>query len=204
MNKIRAQQWYNGQSPRNLSGFINDKSNRLIGWPTIRQLRIKSHQCSYPKLRVNCSQDYSSSTEDTDSFLPEWINETNNEFNPSILRAFEYQTNEQLDTYVYLGDHGSYTGNGYVYEFRGRLNEIRTNLSQLHRLEWIDNYTRAVIIQLNLYNPNVELFTSVIFLSEFLSTGGVYSTVRFEPFTLIGKFLHFHYEESPSFVFFVL
>jgi hypothetical protein len=41
VSNIRAQQWYNGDPPRNLSGFINDKSNRLIGWATMRQLRIK-------------------------------------------------------------------------------------------------------------------------------------------------------------------
>jgi Polycystin cation channel len=39
-----------------------------------------------------------------------------------------------------------------------------------------------VIIQLSLYNPNVGLFTSVTFLIEFLSIGGIYPTVRFEPF----------------------
>jgi hypothetical protein len=63
-----------------------------------------------------------------------------------------------LNTYVYIGDHGSYSGNGYVYEFRGRLIDIENNLSQLHQLKWIDNYTRAVLIQLSLYNPNVQLF----------------------------------------------
>jgi hypothetical protein len=42
ISNIRAQQWYNGQPPRNLTGFINDKSNRLIGWVTMRQLRVKS------------------------------------------------------------------------------------------------------------------------------------------------------------------
>jgi hypothetical protein len=41
VSNIRAQQWYNCDPPRNLSGFINDKSNRLIGWATMRQLRIK-------------------------------------------------------------------------------------------------------------------------------------------------------------------
>lgn len=41
VNKVRAQTWYNGDQPRNLSGYLNDKTNRLIGWVTIRQLRVK-------------------------------------------------------------------------------------------------------------------------------------------------------------------
>ena len=188
MNKIRAQQWYNGQSPRNLSGFLDDKSNRLIGWPTMRQLRIKSHPCSYEKFRSNCVNDYERFNEETDSFFPHWINETINEYSSSVVHAFEYKTTKELDTFFYAGDHGSYSGHGYVYEFRGRLNEIRRNLSQLHQLEWIDNLTRAVIIQMNLYNPNVQLFTSVTLLTEFLSTGGVFSTARFEPFDFLGEF----------------
>ena len=45
---------------------------------------------------------------------------------------------------------------------------------------------RAIIIQLSLYNPNVQLFTSVTFLSEFLSTGGIDSQSRFEPLNFYG------------------
>ena len=44
---IRAQNWYNGEPPRNLSGFINDKTNRLIGWATMRQLRVKPSLFSF-------------------------------------------------------------------------------------------------------------------------------------------------------------
>ncbi|CAF4171018.1 unnamed protein product [Rotaria sp. Silwood2] len=33
--------WYNGQPINDSKGFLNDKTNRLIGWATMRQLRIK-------------------------------------------------------------------------------------------------------------------------------------------------------------------
>ena len=98
---------------------------------------------------------------------------------------------KDLDTYIYVGDHGSYGGGGYVYEFRGRLSDLQSNLSQLHQLEWIDSQTRAVIIQLTLYNPNVQLFTSLTFLAEFLSSSGVYPTSRFEPMNFYGNFISF-------------
>jgi hypothetical protein len=68
-----------------------------------------------------------------------------------------------LDTYTYR----SYGDGGYVYEFRGLLSDLRSNLSGLHELGWIDIQTRALIIQLSLYNPSVKLFTSVTFLAEF-------------------------------------
>ncbi|CAF4356149.1 unnamed protein product, partial [Adineta steineri] len=66
-------------------------------------------------------------------------------------------------------------------EFRGRLSDIKSNLSLLHQLQWIDSKTRAVIIQLTLYNPNVALYTSVTFLLEFLSASGISPSARFEP-----------------------
>ncbi len=40
VSNIHAQQWDNGDNTRNLSGFINDKINQLIGWSTMRQLTI--------------------------------------------------------------------------------------------------------------------------------------------------------------------
>lgn len=187
MGNLRAQQWYNGDSPRNLSEFIDDKSNRLIGWPVMRQLRIKSDVCPVPSLRSRCTQDYSLFNEEKGSFSPGWMNASAEEHSSSIRRAFKYKSSDELDSYVCVGDHGKYSGGGYVYEFRGRLADLQSNLSELHRLGWVDGQTRAIIIQLSLYNPNVQLFTSVTFLIESLSTGGLSAQSRFEPLNFYGK-----------------
>lgn len=167
--KIRAQRWYNGHPPQYLSGFIDDKNQRLISWPTMRQIRIRSTPCSAQKLETLCQDDYQLSNEEQRSFEPGWINETHGKVNSSIERAFVYRSSEELDSYWYIGDHATYSGNGFVYEFRGRLHEIKKNISELHRHGWIDNQTRAVIIEMNFYNPNVHLLTSMVLLAEFLS-----------------------------------
>jgi polycystin 1L2 len=188
VENLRAQDWYNGDIPRNLSGYINDKSNRLIGWATMRQLRIKSHRCSNQQIISTCQTDYNLFNEEKRSFQPGWlINQTTEKYSLSIQQSFEYKSNDVLDTYVYVGKHESYSGNGYVYEFRGRLSDLRSNISELHKLGWIDNKTRAVFLQISLYNPNVELFTSVTFLIEFLSTGGIYPQSRFQPMNFYGR-----------------
>jgi polycystin 1L2 len=185
----RAQEWYNGDAPRNLSGFINDKSNRLVGWIIMRQLRIKSNLCESQKMRIDCYDDYNLFNEEKQSFQPGWIiNQTNGIYSSAIEQAFIYQTSDELDTYIYVGNHQTYGSDGYVYEFRGRLNDLQTNLSELHQLEWIDKQTRAIIIQFSLYNPNPQLFTSITLLTEFLSTGGVESESRFEPISFESKF----------------
>ena len=193
MPNIRAQNWYNGEPPRNLSGFINDKSNRLIGWATMRQLRIKPDLCHVPgsvRQEISkCQVDYSLSSEEQRSFEPGWVNETTTVCSSAICRAFEYQSGDQRDTSIYVGDHATYGSGGYVYEFRGRLSDLQSNISQLHQLQWIDGQTRAVLIQISLYNPNVQMFTSVTLLVELLSTGGIFPQSLFEPLNFQGAFL---------------
>jgi hypothetical protein len=129
-----------------------------------------------------CYDGYSGATEETHSFSPGWvINGTINNSNSSINQAFRYQTSDQLDTYVYLGEYATYRSGGYVYEFRDSLSQIRNDLSQLHQLGWIDRQTRAVLIQINLYNPNIPIFTSANLLIEILPSSGIYPSARFDP-----------------------
>lgn len=188
MSNIQAQQWYNGDAPRYLSGFMNDKSNRLIGWVLMRQLRVKTSTCAVRSLRPICANDYNSFNEEKGSFQPGWIlGNTTSLTNSSIDHAFQYQSSEEFNADVYVGNHGTYNPGGYVYEYRGDVDDIHQNLSSLHDYGWIDNQTRAVIIELSLYNPNVQLFTSAMLLVEFLSTGGLDRTTRFQPFDLAGR-----------------
>ncbi|CAF3624741.1 unnamed protein product [Adineta steineri] len=182
VSNIRAQQWYNGDIPQYLNGFLNDKSSRLIGWATMRQLRVKSELCPDQRVISICEDSYNFFNEQTQLFQPGWTtNATTEEFSSSVIKAFNYSTSDELDTYTYVGEFGTYRGGGYVYKFRGPLSDMKTNLSRLHQLEWIDEKTRAVFIQLTLYNPSVQLLTAVTLLAEFLPTSGVYTTARFEP-----------------------
>ena len=45
VGNLRAQWWYSGDPPQHLTGFLNDKSTRLLGWATMRQLRVQSGWC---------------------------------------------------------------------------------------------------------------------------------------------------------------
>jgi hypothetical protein len=156
---------------------------------------------SMENLNLICGSDYSSFNEEDQSFLPGWImNTTTMNFSSSVGNAFKYKSSKELDTYAYMGDHGKYYGDGYMYEFRGRLTDLQSNLSQLHQFEWIDKKTRAVIIQLTLYNPNVGMFTSVILLAEFLSTGGVFPSSQIDPLNFQGLYLFYFWNIKLSFV----
>lgn len=43
----------------------------------------------------------------------------------------------------------------------------------LHNSSWIDSNTRAVVVEFNLYNPNLNLWGVCMYLIEFLQTGGI-------------------------------
>ncbi|CAF3631565.1 unnamed protein product [Rotaria sordida] len=182
--------WYNGQSTNDSNGYLNDKTTRLIGWATMRQLRIKPDTCrvkSYIRgLIGHCYDAYSASSEEKGSFSPGWTKNTTQNYSRLINQAFIYQTSEQLDTYIYIGEHGTYRSGGYVYEFRGSLSELYNDISELHQLEWIDKQTRAVIIQMNLYNPSIPTFTSAVMIIEILSSSGIFFNARFDPLSVDG------------------
>jgi hypothetical protein len=99
-----------------------------------------------------------------------------------------YNSSSNLDTYSYVGQQATYGGGGYVYEFRGLMNEMFANVSLLKDLSWLDVQTRAVIIQLSLYNPNVNLFIYVTILAEFLPTSGVLTSASIEPLSLLESY----------------
>ena len=45
ISELRAQAWYNGQPPFGLRGYIGDKTNRIIGYPLLRQVRVIPNSC---------------------------------------------------------------------------------------------------------------------------------------------------------------
>lgn len=189
MPKIRAQEWYNGDPPRDLSGFLSDRTNRFLGWPVMRQIRvINDSGCpianDFQSIIDRCVGDFHISNEDRRSFEPGWTSiRTNLSVSSSIRNAFIYRTEDQIDSFRFQSDRNIYPSGGYVYEFRGRFNELRGNLTLLHRYSWIDRFTRAVFLQFSLYNPNAQMFTSVICLVEFLASGAVIVQIRVDPFT---------------------
>ena len=45
MTNVRVQNWYNGKPPYGLRGYLDDRSNRIIGYGIIRQTRERFKAC---------------------------------------------------------------------------------------------------------------------------------------------------------------
>ena len=54
---LRAQSFYNGMPPYGLRGFIGDKTNRILGYGVLRQVRVKPITCRVVKRVHNITQE---------------------------------------------------------------------------------------------------------------------------------------------------
>lgn len=131
-----------------------------------------------------CTPSYKYINEDEGFYSYSWT-AYNESYEPEdgwsrIYSAFQYQTSEELGGDQIVGEYGIYDAGGFVYEMRGPLSQIIGNLTTLQELAWIDRQTRAVFIEFNLYNPNLNLFSVCLLSFEILSTGNLILSNRFD------------------------
>jgi polycystin 1L2 len=104
----------------------------------------------------------------------------------SIYKAFQYQTAEALQGSPIQGKFSTYDGSGYLYEMRGQLSFVQGNLTLLRKMNWVDRQTRAIFAEFSVYNPNINLVMVSTILVEFLSSGSILTTAKFDPLNLFG------------------
>jgi hypothetical protein len=105
-----------------------------------------------------------------------------------IYDSFQYQDWQTLqDSSSSQGQFNSYDGGGYVFALRGSLNYLQGNLSQLQQLNWIDKNTRAVFAEFSAYNTNINLVMVASILVEFLESGAILMSAKFQPLNLFGE-----------------
>ncbi|XP_078692733.1 polycystin-2-like [Branchiostoma floridae x Branchiostoma belcheri] len=79
-----------------------------------------------------------------------------------------------IDAFPYLGERGTYSAGGYVTSLGRTEQTSLARTAYLQRLDWLDDKTRAVFIELTLYNPHVNLFSVVSMAVEFTNLGATY------------------------------
>ena len=138
-----------------------------------------------------CTNDLNSQNQDRDSYGFQWSQFNKNYSVPngydSIYKAFQYQDTDKLQGSSIEGFYGTYEGSGYVYEMRGRLSYIKGNLSLLQQLQWIDRQTRAVVIEFSSFNPNINLIMVSTILVEFLPSGSIITSAKFDTLNLFSE-----------------
>ncbi len=135
-----------------------------------------------------CNADLNFFNEENQNYGFNWT-KFNESFVPAhgtnqLYKAFQYKDSSILQGYPYPGKYNTYMGGGYTYEFVGKLSYIKGNLSTLQQLGWIDRQTRAIFIEFSVYNPNINIIMVSTILFEFLPTGHILASARFDPLSL--------------------
>ncbi|XP_071129607.1 polycystin family receptor for egg jelly-like isoform X3 [Mytilus edulis] len=183
-NGLRALNYYNDEQPLFLRGYINDKQSRIMGYATMRQLRVTRGSCKVPDQVVGiiheCNDEYSVHNQDENSYEPGWKPLTGN----TSREEYRYTTANELEGYPYWGEVSMYSGGGYVVRLRGNVSTLRNKMIELQEEGWIDRYTRAVFVEFTVYNPGINLFAVSTMLAEFRPSQGIVPSYRFEPVNL--------------------
>ena len=136
-----------------------------------------------------CFPDLSFSNEDKGMYHYGWApyNESHTPDNGMglIYDSFQYKTAESLNSTYYQGTYSTYPGGGFVYQMRGQLSYLIGNISLLQQNNWIDRSTKAVFIEFSAFNPNINLVIVATLLVEFLPSGNVISTPRFDSVNMV-------------------
>ena len=128
---------------------------------------------------LRCTHSYSPSTAQTENFVPGWIPPSwIHNYNSSVPvsqrtrleRAFLF-TPPANHAQGYSGKITSYPSSGYVADLTEDPTAASRLLHDLDTSNWIDQYTRAVLVEFNVLNPNSKLFNQVILAFEYTTYG---------------------------------
>nr|XP_006820685.1 PREDICTED: polycystic kidney disease protein 1-like 2-like [Saccoglossus kowalevskii] len=150
-----------------------------IGPARLRQLRVRPELCDAPPLMdeyvKQCEVDYDvKKTEDRGLYGASWspINESFTEPDNPYALPWLFATAEELDGVSLYGQIAWYSGGGYTAELGSTIEKAYSMVDYLESTHWMDIRTRAVILELTVYNAQTDLFSMVTLISEFPSVGG--------------------------------
>ncbi|CAF1019415.1 unnamed protein product [Rotaria sordida] len=196
---LYAQAWYNN---KNLTWreklTIASRTSIRVGAPRIRQLRIKDNSCRihrrFKHMISHCRNDYNWFDDDTKDYTLRWekiLNKTtmkiNDEINNQTKRCktpWCYQNSFRTKNDPLSAIYKTYKGGGYVVSLGRTYQQAMSVLNELHLQNWLDQLTRAVIIDFSFYNANVNLFIAVTLSFEMTSMGSVIQDYRIKIFRL--------------------
>jgi hypothetical protein len=158
--------WYNDEPFKDTPAFrLFNYNYRLLGRVSLRQVRVKKNSCKVPTamqvLVSACYAEYKDSPEIEDQ-------ET---YGPADA-PFKWQSQQELKTRTYYGFYNSYGGGGYRVLLSNEAEATESTLKQLKKNKWLDEGTRALFINANMYVPALNNLALVTYVIEFPAAGG--------------------------------
>ena len=86
--------------------------------------------------------------------------------------AYIYQSEHETNGSTYWGISGFYPAGGYITNLGNSYDDAVELVNELERNHWIDDFTRVLYLEFNVWNANTNLFNLVIISFEFPASGG--------------------------------
>ncbi|CAH1264034.1 PKD2 [Branchiostoma lanceolatum] len=179
---------YNGDEPRWWEkGFTADMQSVLVSPPSLIQARVKPGLCTVPAtmqyLFEECTAAYDENTKETGAYERGWKSVTNVSEVGSNAPGWSHRPSGYTIKPIF-GVKSHYWGDGFSLELGKSADELRSILAEMKANRWIDRRTRAVILEVLLYNGNLDLFTSLTVMFEFSEMSGAFSHRHLHTFRL--------------------
>ncbi|XP_078659478.1 uncharacterized protein LOC144904439 [Branchiostoma floridae x Branchiostoma belcheri] len=162
--------------------FISDTTSYRIGAARYKQIRVKLSKDTGPcdfkpryiSLYMSHECNSGNADEETQDFLPGWtpLSSSNSSDDVSKPSPWTYRLPGSGDELPAMGAIATYGSGGYVTGVGRNKAAALAVIAGLKEAGWIDRYTRAVIVEFTVYNANVNFFSTMSYMVEFLNTGG--------------------------------
>lgn len=82
----------------------------------------------------------------------------------------------ELDGLPYFGKYSVYSGGGFVADLGDEYEKAVNEIEELKSSDWIDRGSRAIFVEFNVHNPNINLFSAVSLVLEIPTIGSMTPT----------------------------
>lgn len=176
VNGLYWEEWYNGDAPFPYEGYVFGES-KVLGRAQMRQLRVEEGSCKihdqFADLINECYDQYTTAEEGKTTFK---------QANTSY---YTWNSEDVTGYGSHYGEITKYAGSGYLALLGSNKAETLNIIADLKDNLWLERSTRAVMIDFNLYNANINLFLIVRLAVEFPATGGLVVSSKFRNVRLL-------------------
>eukprot|EP00116_Pleurobrachia_bachei_P000199 sb/3460461/ len=165
--------------------YLSDGTNIIISIARLRQVRIEHQNCTTTNVTepfVSCWPPYRDGLENKANYSTSWEDHVplpaNARF-PTIRYRSYWAWEEGQHSFRTHGTLTSYPVSGYTVPLANTPRNAKAQMEYLQKDGWIDRNTRAVLVELTVYNPSTGLMCSVKLLAEFLPTGNIVTSSYF-------------------------
>ncbi|XP_046669852.1 polycystic kidney disease and receptor for egg jelly-related protein-like [Homalodisca vitripennis] len=157
--------------------WLSDFTGIVLGLPLLRQLRVYTIPCgNQVNQKANCTPKLSNSHKDTDVYGVGWKSALYSDVMKNNY-PWKYIKKDSTLTFTLFRLYGKsgrlHERGGYAVTLGPTRHEADITLVELRRNNWQDKLTRVVILEITVYNINLDILSQVTLIVEYKITGNI-------------------------------